>query len=166
MNRLEKLYEDWTKMRPLKFILVTTLLTIILTMPIAIALKIIGIQGGEIGRPNFEKYGVIVTLILIVIIAPIIETFLGQVLPIYLTNRLIKAKTKLVGISISTILFSLLHLGYSVWYSILIIPTAALLAMTYVIFQDRKESSYWMTTSVHSLKNLIALLFTLGQILK
>ncbi len=166
MNRLEKLYNDWTRMRPLKFILVTTLLTIILTIPIAIGLEIIGVQEGEIGRPNFEKYGITLTLLLVVIISPIIETFLGQVLPIYLTNRLLKTKAKLIGIAMSTTLFSLFHLGYSIWYSILIIPLAALLAMTYVIFQDRKESSYWMTTSVHALRNLIAILFTLGEKIK
>jgi hypothetical protein len=114
MNRLEKLYNDWTRMRPLKFILVTTLLTIILTIPIAIGLEIIGVQEGEIGRPNFEKYGITLTLLLVVIISPIIETFLGQVLPIYLTNRLLKTKAKLIGIAMSTTLFSLFHLGYSI----------------------------------------------------
>lgn len=153
-------------MQPLKYILVTTLFSIILTVPIAIGLKIFGIHEEEIGGPNLEKYGIVVTILLIVIIAPIIETFLGQVLPIFLTKRFLKPKTRLTGILISTILFSLMHMTHSIWYSLLIIPMAALLAMTYVIFQERQESSFWMTTSIHSLRNFIAVILTLGEIVK
>lgn len=164
--KVEKLYIEWSRLRPIKFILVTTLLTFAFTVPFSIGLEAMGLKDGEIGNMDYNKYGVMGTLFLSIVLAPIIETFLGQVLPIYLTQKFIKAKTNIVATLLSTIIFSLGHLGYSVWYFILTIPTGILLAMTYMIFQNRKESSFWMTFSVHSLRNSIAVTFALEQIIK
>jgi len=33
-----------------------------------------------------------------------------------------------------------------------------LLAKTFIISQERKESSFWITTAVHSLRNLIGVI--------
>jgi uncharacterized protein len=166
MNRFEKLYDDWTKLKPVKFVIITTTLAILLTVPIGIVFQIMGLQDSEIGRPDFDKYGMTASLILVIAIGPIIETFLGQALPIYLTQKFIEWKTFGLSVLISTILFSLSHIGYSIWYSILILPTGLLLALTYITFQNRQESSFWMTFSVHSLKNLIAIIFTFKEIFK
>jgi len=48
-----------------------------------------------------------------------------------------------------------MHLGHSFWYSLLTLPTGMILAKTYILFQERKESSFWTTTAIHSLRNLI-----------
>jgi membrane protease YdiL (CAAX protease family) len=113
-----------------------------------------------------EKYGIIGILFIGVVLAPMLETLLAQVLPIYLTQKFVKWKTNVISVLISTLLFSLGHLSYSVWYFILIIPTGVLLALTYIIFQKRKESSFWMTFSVHSFRNLLAFAFTIRQLIK
>jgi membrane protease YdiL (CAAX protease family) len=165
MKGLEKLYNDWTRLKPVKFVIVTTILTIVFSMPITIVFQIIGLQYSDIGIPNY-KYGIIGTLIIVTVVGPIIETFMGQALPIYLTQRFTKWKTFGLSVSISTVLFALAHLGYSLWYFFLMIPTGILLALTYIVFQNRKESSFLMTYAVHSLKNLIAITFTLKEILK
>lgn len=166
MNKFEKRYDDWTKLKPIKFTIVTFFLSMGFTAPIFIVFDILGIRDSEIGGPDMEKYGIIGILIIGVVLGPILETLLAQALPIYLTQKFVKWKTNVISVLISTLLFSLGHLGYSVWYFILIIPTGVLLALTYIIFQERKESSFWMTFSVHSLRNLVAIALTIRQLLK
>jgi membrane protease YdiL (CAAX protease family) len=166
MTKFEKLYERWTKLKPVKFTIVTTGLSMLLTIPIFILFDISGIKASEIGGPDIQKHGVIGMFLIGVILAPVIETLLAQVLPISLTQKFVKWNTKIISVFISTLLFSLGHLSYSLWYFILIIPTGSLLALTYIIFQERKESGFWMTFSVHSLKNLIAFIITIGQLIR
>ncbi|HEY8936275.1 MAG TPA: CPBP family intramembrane glutamic endopeptidase [Cyclobacteriaceae bacterium] len=144
-------------MKPINFIVLTTLLMFVFTMPLSFVLNTIGVKEKEIGSIDYNQYGLIETILLTAALAPLIETFLGQGLPIYLTQKFIKMRTNQVAVFISSIVFSLSHLGYSIWYFILIVPTGILLAMTYIVFQARKESSFWMTFSVHSLRNLIAI---------
>ncbi len=116
------------------------------------------IDDNEIGGVDFEKYSFFGFFFLLVIFAPIFETLIGQVLPIKLTEKILRNKHKVIPMLISAILFSLMHFGYSIWYSLLTFPLGILLAKTYVIFQKRKESSFWVTAAVHSLRNLIAVI--------
>ena len=58
---------------------------------------------------------------------------------------------------VSTLVFSAMHLNYSVWYAVLILPIGVVLSYTYLLYQERKGSSYWVTTGVHAVRNLIAL---------
>jgi membrane protease YdiL (CAAX protease family) len=162
----EQLYVKWSQLKPVSFILLTTLLMFVFSMPFSFVLDAIGVKEKEIGSFDYNQYGLIGTLFLTTVLAPLIETFLGQALPIYLTQKFIKMRTNQLAIVISSIVFSLGHLGYSIWYFILIIPTGVLLAMTYIVFQLRKESSFWMTFSVHSLRNLIVVSFSLEQLIK
>jgi membrane protease YdiL (CAAX protease family) len=166
MNRVEKLYDDWKKLTPFKFVLTTTGLIILLTIPFAIIFELVGISDKNIGGPTMNKFGLIESILLAVIIAPLIETYLGQALPIYLVQKFVKWKTNIVAIGFSTLLFSLGHVQYSIWYFILVAPVGLLLASTYIIFQDRKESAFWITCFVHSLRNAIAVLFSFSELIK
>ena len=56
-----------------------------------------------------------------------------------------------------------IHFGYSIWYSLLTFPMGILLAKTFIISQERKESSFWITTAVHSLRNLIGVIAELNN---
>ncbi|MEE9361123.1 MAG: CPBP family intramembrane glutamic endopeptidase [Cellulophaga sp.] len=145
-------------MKPLNFILTTTSLNFILMIPIMLVLLYFEIDDNEIGGVDFEKYSFFGFFFLLVIFAPIFETLIGQVLPIKLTEKILRNKHKVIPMLISAILFSLMHFGYSIWYSLLTFPLGILLAKTYVIFQKRKESSFWVTAAVHSLRNLIAVI--------
>jgi len=162
-NKITVLYQKWADLKPLNFIIITTLLMIILTIPIKIVFDIIGIPDNEYGGIDFDKYGIVKIVFLALILAPIVETLIFQLIPILLSQRFIKNIPNIIGITISTIIFSWMHLSYSIWYAIGVIPIGFLLAKTYIIFQERKESSFWITTSVHSLRNLIGVMAILGE---
>ncbi|MDP3445830.1 MAG: CPBP family glutamic-type intramembrane protease, partial [Ignavibacteria bacterium] len=144
MNEFNKqirlLYSKWSKLKPLKFIIVTTILSLILMIPIALVIDLLNVGEVEIGGLNTEKYSYLGLFVLVVIAAPLIETIVFQLFPIKLIQKLLNNRFNLFPILISSILFSLAHYVYSVWYSLLILPLGFLLAQTYLIFQKRKES--------------------------
>lgn len=143
-------------MKPLGFILTTTMISYVMMIPIIFFFVFLDIGEEQIGGFNTENIGFLAFFILIVIIAPPFETLTSQIIPIKVVQRLFNDKTEIVAILISSSIFAYLHSGYSIWYSLLIFPLGVILAKTYIIFQKRKESSFWVTTSVHSLRNLIA----------
>ena len=158
---LHKLYNWWKRLPPLKFIFVTILLSIFLTGPLAYILELSGVTEEEIGYPDIKKLGLLRLIVLVVIAGPVIETFLAQALPVYFTRSFIKRNTSIVAVSLSTILFSLLHSGYSYWYALLMVPSGLLFALTFIVFQRRKPSAFWMTSIVHSSTNLVVVLLSL-----
>jgi len=160
-KKITVLYHKWTDLKPLNFIIITTLLMLILTVPIGIIFEIINISDHEYGGVDFDKYGVFGLIFLALILAPILETLLSQQIPILLSQRFIKHSPNIIGITISTLIFSWMHLGYSIWYAIGVIPAGFVLANTYIVFQDRKESSFWMTSFLHSFRNLIPVILVL-----
>ena len=131
------------------------------TVPIVVIYESIGITENEFGGSNIGNRGFFFIIFTALIFAPIIETLIAQQIPILLTQKFIKFSPNVVGIIISSIIFSWLHLSYSIWYAIGIIPTGLLLANTFIIFQKRKESSFWMTSFLHSFRNLIPVIFIL-----
>lgn len=157
-NQLNRFYTYWISLSPIKYILFSTLLSLILSIPYAIYFEIVGINFNQIKGPEFEKYTILENLILAVIIAPIFETYIGQVIPIKLIKKYVNWNKTISAIIVSTLLFSLLHIQYSFWYFLLTIPIAFILAVTYISFQGKKPSGYWMTAFVHAAKNLLAVI--------
>lgn len=160
-NKINVLYQKWIGLKPLNFILITTLLMIILTIPIGIIFEIIDLSDNEFGGIDFDEYGIFGVIFLALILAPVLETLLAQQIPILLSQRFIKYSPDIIGITISTLVFSWMHISYSIWYAIMVIPVGILLAKTYIIFQKRKESSFWMTSFLHSFRNLIPVILIL-----
>ena len=158
MQLIKAFYSKWRKMKPVSFILTTTFLNFILMIPIILVLIYFEIEENEIGGIDIEKYSFLGFFFLAVVFAPILETLIGQAFPIKLTQKILQNKLNIIPILISATLFELMHFGYSIWYSLLTFPLGLLLAETYMIFQKRKESSFWVTTAVHSLRNLIAVI--------
>ena len=159
-NKITVLYQKWANLKPLNFILVTTLLMIILTIPIGVIFEFIDISDKEYGGIDTDKYGIFGLIFTALILAPIFETLTNQQIPILLSQKYIKHAPNVFGIIISTLIFSLMHIGYSIWYAIGVIPSGLLLANTFIIFQKRKESSFWMTSFLHSFRNLIPVIMT------
>lgn len=157
-NQLLKFYKYWTSLSPIKYILFSTMLSLILSIPYVIYFEIVGIDVNQIKGPEFEKYSFLENFIVAIIIAPIFETYIAQALPIKLIKKYVNWNTTITAIIVSTLLFSILHITYSFWYFLLTIPIAFILAVTYISFQERKPSSYWMTAFVHATKNLLALI--------
>jgi len=127
-------------------------------IPIVLVLSYFDIGKNEIGEINYEKYSFIRLFLSVVIIAPILETLLMQTLPIKIIQRIFSKKANLLSIIISSVIFSLAHSVYSIWYSLLIFPLGFLLAKAYIIFQERKESSFWITFFIHFSRNLIGVI--------
>ncbi|NBC58980.1 MAG: CPBP family intramembrane metalloprotease [Bacteroidetes bacterium] len=142
----------------LSYIITTTFLYFILTIPIGVFFVYFKIGNEELGGIVIENHSFFGLFFLTVIFTPILETLIAQVLPIELINRFFPNKNNLIPILISAFLFAVMHFAYSIWYSLVIFPLGLLLANTYVIFKKRKESSFWVTAAIHSLRNLIGII--------
>lgn len=151
-------YEKWSRLNFINFILVSKLLHYLLSIPIIALVSISGVEDDTIGGPDLNKLSFIESLIFIAVAAPIFETYLGQHLPIKITQKFVKNHSNKIPILVSTLLFSAFHATYSFWYFLIILPLGWILATAYTIFQSRKESAFWITAAIHMLQNLIAVL--------
>ncbi|RKS42481.1 hypothetical protein BC962_3295 [Gillisia mitskevichiae] len=158
-------YLKWKQLSYFNFILSTTLIIIISLLPIGFIFDYFNITEEEVGGIDADSYSTIGLILSAVVFAPLMETLFLQTLPIKLLQGLLKNKYELLIILFSSLLFSLMHFGYSYWYSLLTLPTGIILAKTYILFQERKESSFWTTTAIHSLRNLVAVVFILLEAL-
>jgi membrane protease YdiL (CAAX protease family) len=158
LKLIKTLYSKWKNMKPLSFILTTTFLNFIFMIPIVLVLVYFDIDDNEIGGIDIENFSFLGFFFTVVIFGPIFETLIGQLIPIKLIQKILRNKLNIIAVLVSAIIFSLGHFGYSIWYSLISFPLGLLLAKTYIIFQKRKESSFWVTTAVHSLRNLIAVI--------
>ena len=143
-------------MKPLTFIFTTIILNFIFIIPVIVLIIYFDVTDEEIGGIDPDKWPFWGLFFIAVVLAPLIETFLGQSLPIKLIQGIFGKRFKIIALFTSAIIFSLMHFGYSIWYSLITLPMGILLAETYIIFQKRKESSFWITSAVHSVRNLIA----------
>lgn len=121
------------------------------------------------GASLLEKWGALRLALLVVVVAPWIETFIGQGLPSLLT-RLLRLPPA-VFLAFATVWFAWLHgigfHGADFWAMVLGHGIAAfLLAFTYL--HGRKHSRWraiWMTASVHMLANLsVTVAYALSQL--
>lgn len=161
-HKLKQIYEKWSKLRPISFVLVTTVVMKLIYLPLGFVFELLEISQKAIGGP--KPGGLVHAVVGAVILAPIIETVLFQSLPINIIKKSVKWKTNILAVTVSALLFSLAHLPYSFWYFLLMIPPGLLLASTYIIFKQRRESAFWITASVHSLWNLIAVIIHFATI--
>jgi hypothetical protein len=124
---------------------------------------------GVPGESLLERWGPLQLALMVVVVAPWIETFIGQGLPSLLT-RLLRLPPA-VFLVVSSVWFAGLHgLGFNgtdFWVMVLGHSVAAfLLAFTYL--HGRKHSRWraiWMTASVHMLANLsVTVAYALSQL--
>jgi len=151
-------YSKWVKMNVYSYIIFTTLLYFLVSIPIILLFVYFDLDSHDLGGIDFQKHSLLGLFTLTVIIAPIIETLIAQVVPIELFSIIFKTKNKVLPVLTSALFFALMHYGYSIWYSIIILPLGLLLANTYVIFKKRNESSFWVTTAIHALRNFVGII--------
>lgn len=149
-------YRYWSAMHPIPFVFTALLLVYLLSLPVYMIVDLLNISEKAVGGPDFTNKHQIEIFILAVIAAPILETLVGQRLPISLCQKYLSRHQQTIAILSSTVLFALMHLSYSIWYFLAMLPMGWLLALTYTIFQRRKESAFWMTAFLHATKNLVA----------
>lgn len=141
---------------PLSFILVMTLLSFTVffaSLPILFFLD--SIYPAE---DTFAKYGKMKLFIFVVFIAPIVETFVFQFIPIKVLQR--KVKSNVAIVIVSSLLFALAHLS-SYTYAFSNLLGGTVLASTFIIAARKKFPAYLCTASVHTLNNLIVFIATL-----
>ncbi len=156
MRIFKRLYSKWSNMKPLSFILTTVILNFILLIPVLILLIYLEVPEEEIGGIEYDNWSFWGLFLTAVFLAPLIETWTGQSLPIKFIQKIFGKKFEMLAVFTSAVMFSLMHFGYSIWYALITLPMGILLAETYIIFQNRKESSFWITYFVHSVRNLVA----------
>jgi hypothetical protein len=152
---VSKVHTWWISQSILPFILSANLIAYVLGTPLILLL--INLDEESIGGPELEKYGLWGAFLAVVVVAPLLETLLGQSWPIRLLQRWYPRDRFWLPLVASTLLFSAMHITYSVWYAVVILPIGTVLSYTYLLYQERKGSSYWVTAGVHAVRNLIAL---------
>lgn len=95
------------------------------------------------------------SLVLVVVIAaPIVETFVGQYLPITLASKF--TNNTFLKISISVIFFSLFHQNF--YIALAVFPINIILAWSFVIrSKHSNKAAFTATATIHALHNLLSL---------
>ena len=95
---------------------------------------------------------------LLIILAPIFETFINQHLPFKLMQKWSWSKNKYgLYILVSAIVFGLLH-TYSLQYMIFAFSGGLILAYMYFFYSKTPGKSFGSTTLIHAIKNSVAVL--------
>jgi membrane protease YdiL (CAAX protease family) len=141
------------------YILFSMGLMLCLQMPVGLALHLAGVDFDQIGGPaNLDTLPLPVVVGMVVVLAPVLETALCQALPIRFLQFVLRGRAFWPALVTSTLFFALLHLSYSVWYALLIVPAGVILALNYLHFQQRPESAFWVTAAVHAGRNALGVL--------
>jgi len=146
---------------PYKFIMIMVLLTYIVIVPL-IPLSIL-FEIDDIGGPDtIRDSSFIMEFILVVIIAPLVETLIFQTSIFYIFNKFsfLKKRSAIV-IILSALAFGIAH-NYSTLYVLFGFNIGIVLAYAYNIYLEKLESSYKVVTLIHSIRNLLA--FVLGYV--
>lgn len=146
-----------------KFIFTILLLNFIISVlfiPIEIFYEI---YVGSMGGPDIKNLKIL--FISGVIIAPLEETLIYQmgVIKLFSLNKKIK-NNKLILIIISAIFFGLAHAGYSILYFFYTFIIGITLAYSFIVYEEKEKSGYWVTAMIHSLMNLTTFMINISTI--
>jgi len=140
----------------LSFALKTSLAILLVTLPDSL----INIDG----RSNTEiaaQEGLWLLFLAAVILAPTLETIIGQWLPIKVASLFTNNKTRIV--LFSALFFSSLHLSWDGLTTFLAaLPGGLVLAWSFLIKQEKSfYEAYWVTAAIHGLANLVSIMIYL-----
>ncbi|MCB2291451.1 CPBP family intramembrane metalloprotease [Clostridium sp. CS001] len=157
MSYLSKIHNFFKNLSTPKFIIIMTLLTFVILIPFYPILHFLSSisktpNARPLAYPSLFIYKVFVGCI----IAPICETLTSQTLIIYLVCKIHKLKNNnIIAIFISALLFGLGHY-YSISYMFQTFIVGILLAYSYVLYENKPESPFWVVSAIHSLRNFIS----------
>lgn len=157
---LYRIYQKWKQLHWLPYVLVALLLSLLAAVPIAAIYELTGIE--EIGEPNLLQQDAVEQILGGVIMIPLPETWLNQHLPIWCIQKLTGKRSYYLCLVLPAIIFAAMHVGYSLWYGILVLPMGLLLGEAYLVFQQRGESPFRVTFTLHALRILLA--FVAGMV--
>lgn len=117
------------------------------------------INASKLPTPGYQKISSpILLFFLLCILGPVIETIIGQWLPITLIKK-ITSNTNLV-MWIDVMLFTFAHYwSYGFIQSFFVLPSAIVLAWSFILHSDDSFlKAFWITTSIHAVYNIVAFL--------
>lgn len=157
MKYINKLDMYLRSLSTAKFILIMTLVSYIVIIPLALMAFFIKLY---VGGPELEEIPLVLFFLIVVIIGPIWETLVYQLLIIRFLKKFSFFKNrKLLIIVISAMFFALAHV-YSIYYVFVGFMMGCLLAYSFVIYEDKKVSAFWVTMAIHGLRNGISVVIT------
>ena len=141
----------------LKFILITLVLTYILPLLFLLPFFTFGIDDMHIKeRNNINSMGVFLMFLFAVVIAPIYETIIYQVIPYHILKKShFLFRNKWLIIVIPSLLFGIIH-WYSLYYIIYAFATGLALMAAYTARIETDKKTIILIIAVHMIKNIIA----------
>jgi hypothetical protein len=142
-----RLYSTW------RFILEFTLLAFPLKMLFVLPYAALG---GKLGSTTEAAYNgnPVQFLLLACVAAPLLETFIGQWIPIRLTWFFSHRWSVLLLSSATVFAAQHLHVGFSGFLATF--PVAFLLSWSFLVYREYSRwRAYWVTAAIHGLHNFI-----------
>ena len=134
------------------FIVASVLVALGVSTGLEYGLVRFGIQ--DFQKEELLRYGVPGLFVGAVIVAPVIETFLGQHLPIVFA-RLLGARPA-IQFAAGSLPFAVLHFDAGAGGISAGITGGFILALAYLTFMPQsKTKAFWITAAIHSLFNLV-----------
>ena len=158
-KKLSKFLTWWQKQNFVKFIGVFLLLSFIAKMAIGglFLFPFFSIEDEPFGADRLAGSNLLFGIISLVILVPILETFLFQQLPISVVSKF--SKNKYLQVFVSAVLFGITH-PYSLLYIIYTIFAGIVLATGFILYKEvhGTRKAFCVTALVHGLVNLVAVL--------
>ncbi|ABR47267.1 Abortive infection protein [Alkaliphilus metalliredigens QYMF] len=109
----------------------------------------------------FHNEGLLLVILLTVVLAPIVETAVFQMVPIrYLRKTNFLKEKPMITILISAVFFGLGH-TYNIIRVIETSLIGIILAYSYYIYLEKNYYPFWIVTSIHGLRNLMTTILLL-----
>ena len=151
--RIQRIVDHLKRQPAIKFILLVTCYNLVVDVLVTPFFFFSGFLGVERRYPDMNPVELFFTSITL---APILETLIGQMLPILIARRFIKSHV--IIIAISAFVFALPHCTVDVTRFLPSFLSGILLAFTFLHWLNRsKTKAYWVTCGVHFLHNLVIL---------
>jgi membrane protease YdiL (CAAX protease family) len=155
---LDKYFRDLGKK---KFIVAMVIISYIIIVPLIPLTMMLDVK--NIGGPEAVKESpVMIEFLVVVLLAPFIETLIFQTIIFNILNKFeFFKKRAVIVIILSALAFGSAH-GYSLIYVVMGTLMGFVLAYAYHIYIEKPESPYKIVTIIHSVRNLLA--FTVALI--
>lgn len=151
-----KIDEYFNKLSKPKFVLIMVLCTYVLPLlllPFFFMFNIQSMEGVELNEKNFA-----LDFLLVVIVAPLIETFLFQTIFFWILTKISFFRERLyLIVIISSFFFGIAH-GYSQIYIAYGFIGGLIFGYSYVVYNRKPCLAFKIVMSIHSTRNLIALI--------
>lgn len=152
MKFLDKTNEFLKNLSTLKFIITITLCMFLCSAALGFFVDIFNIKISKTTL-SMSKASLIAEFILLLLITPLVETLIFQYAIIKISRKInILKNNNLIIILISAVIFGLEH-SYSLSYIIYATIMGIFLAYSFVIYEKKEVSPFWVVCAIHSLRN-------------